>query len=571
MSTQSPSTAPRPARRPAFPATLCEAFEHTVARCADMTAIVRSDGSSITWGEYGAQARDVAAGLHELGLKPGDTLALMLSTRLEFHLLDTAAILLGAIPFSIYNTAPPQDVAHELANSGARLAVVEDALRDRVAVDRVLTVSEVPDILARGAASSFDVSAAAREVTPDGVLTLIYTSGTTGEPKGVEITHANVLAVAGAMDERAGWPQDAQLVSYLPMAHIGDRNCSHYWPMIFGSTITCCDNISRVLDVMREVRVHFVFGMPRLFEKLRAIIERDADRETLTAINHARLRAAGREAPEPDQELLARVREAYGFDRLRFGFTGGTMTPPDLMAFLHGVGMRVGEIWGLSECTGIATLAAPDALRVGTAGTPLPSVEVRLADDGELEIRSGGVMRGYRGRPDLTAEAMTDDGWLRSGDIGEIGADGYVSVVDRKKELIIGSSGKNMAPSRIEARLKEAFPLIGGAVAIGDQRPHNVALISLDPDACHGFAREHNLVEDTPEQLAGHPLVREAVAAQIESANEHLSAPERIKDFVIVPVAWLPGGDELTPTMKPRRRAILAKYAVEIEQLYTGR
>jgi long-subunit acyl-CoA synthetase (AMP-forming) len=308
-----------------------------------------------------------------------------------------------------------------------------------------------------------------------------------------------------------------------------------------------------------------------LFEKLRAIIERDADAATLATINQARLRALGRDAPEPDQELLAAVRAAYGFDRLEFGFTGGTMTSPDLLAFLHGLGLRVGEIWGMSECTGVATLSPPDGLRIGTAGTPLPGVDVRLADDGELELRGPGVMRGYRGRPDLTADALGSDGWLRTGDIGEIDADGYVSVVDRKKELIIGSSGKNMAPSRIEARIKEAFPLIGGAVAIGDQRPYNVALIALDPDACTGFAREHQLPGMTPADLANEPLVHEAVQDQIRSANEHLSAPERIKAFAIVPVAWLPGGDELTPTMKPRRRAILAKYAAEIEALYEAR
>jgi long-subunit acyl-CoA synthetase (AMP-forming) len=209
-------------------------------------------------------------------------------------------------------------------------------------------------------------------------------------------------------------------------------------------------------------------------------------------------------------------------------------------------------------------------MRIGTAGTPIPGVEVRLADDGELELRGSGIMRGYRGRPDLTAEAFTDDGWLRSGDIGQIDEHGYVSVVDRKKELIIGSSGKNMAPARIEARLKEAFPLIGGAVAVGDQRPYNVALISLDPDACTGFAREHGLAVDSPAQLADHPLVRAAVDEQIRAANEHLSAPERIKRFAIVPVSWLPGGDELTPTMKPRRRAILTKYAAEIDALYSG-
>jgi long-subunit acyl-CoA synthetase (AMP-forming) len=556
--------------RATAPRTICEAFARTVARCPERMAVIAPDGTGMTWGEYGIRARNVAAGLHELGLRRGDTLALMLSTRLEFHLLDTAGILLGAIPFSIYSTAPPQDVAHELENSGAKIAFVEDDLRDRVEVEQTLTVSDLAQVEARGARSDFDVEAAAGAVGPDDLLTLIYTSGTTGEPKGVEITHANVLFVAAAVNRVYRWPDGAALVSYLPMAHIGDRNCSHYWPIIFGHTVTCCDNISKVLDVMRDARLHFVFGMPRLFEKLRAIIERDADEPTLAALNAARLRTLAGDVPGPDERLLESLRWANGFERLEFGITGGTMTSPDLLAFLHGMGLLVGEIWGMSECTGVASISPPDALRIGTAGLPLPGTEVRLADDGELEIRGPGVMRGYRGRPDLNAEAFTEDGWLRSGDIGEIDEAGYVSVVDRKKELIIGSSGKNMAPSRIEARIKEAFPLIGGAVAVGDQRPYNVALISLDPDACIGFARQHSLAGDSPAELAADPLVREAVDRQIRSANDHLSAPERIKQFTIVPVAWLPGGDELTPTMKPRRKAILAKYAAEIDGLYDG-
>jgi long-chain acyl-CoA synthetase len=552
------------------PRTICEAFARTVARCPERTAIISPDGSRLTWREYGERARDVAAGLHALGLRRGDTLALMLSTRLEFHLLDVASTMLGAVPFSIYNTAPPQDVAHELSNSGAKLAFVEDDLKDRVATEQTLTVSDLAHVEACGASSAFDVNAASAAVKPDDVLTLIYTSGTTGEPKGVEITHRNVLFLAASVDSVVSWPDGAELVSYLPMAHIGDRNCSHYWPIIFGHTVTCCDNISRVLNVMRDVRLHFVFGMPRLFEKLRAIMERDADPATLAAINQGRVRALGCDGTEPDEALLSRLREQYGFGRLMFGFTGGTMTPPDLMAFLHGIGLRVGEIWGMSECTGVASMSPPNALRLGTAGTPLPGVEIRLAEDGELEIRGPGVMRGYRRRPDLTAEAINDDGWLATGDIGEIDKDGYVSVVDRKKELIIGSGGKNMAPARIEARIKEAFPLIGGAVAVGDQRPYNVAVISLDPDACAGFAREHGLTGSTAEELASEPRVHAAVEEQIRSANEHLSAPERIKAFTIVPVAWLPGGDELTPTMKPRRRVILTKYAAEIAALYGG-
>jgi long-chain acyl-CoA synthetase len=549
--------------------TLCEAFAATVARVPDRPAIVSLGGEVITWAQYGERARNLAAGLHELGVGPGDRVALMLSTRPEFHLVDAAAMLLGAAPFSIYNTAPPQDIALVLGNSQPTLAIVEDDLRDRVDVAQTLTVSELPALEARGAASGFDVQAAARAVSSEDLLTLIYTSGTTGEPKGVEITHANAMYIARMVDEVHHLPDGAAFVTYLPMAHIGDRNNCQYWPMVHGHTVTLAPNISTVLDVMREVRPHLIFGMPRLFEKLRAIIERDADPATLAAINAARRRALGDdEVPEPDGSLLEALRVGHGLDRVESGITGGAMTPPDLMAFLHGIGVMIGEIWGLSEATGIGTMSPPDDLRVGTAGKPVPGAQVRLAEDGEIEITSPGVMRGYRGRADQNAEAFTADGWLRTGDIGEFDADGYLSIVDRKKELIIGSSGKNMAPARIEARIKAAFPLIGGVVAIGDERPHNVALIALDPDACVGFAREHGLAGTTPEELADNPVVFAAVEQQIIEANQHLSAPERIKRFAIVPIAWLPGGDELTPTMKPRRRVILAKYASTVDALY---
>jgi long-subunit acyl-CoA synthetase (AMP-forming) len=548
--------------------TMCEAFYESVSRCPDRVAVRAQDGFSMTWGEYGKRARDVAAGLHELGVRRGDTVAVMLKTHPEFFIVDTAAFLLGAVSFSIYNTAPPEDIAIVFETSQPRIAIVEDEFKDKVDAPRVIGISELAGIESRGAASDFDVEAAAGAVDAEDLLTLIYTSGTTGEPKGVELSHRNVVSLHRQIDEVVHWPDGAVLVHYLPMAHIGDRNTCHYWPMFYAGTTTCAPDITTVLDVMRDVRPHFVFGMPRLFEKLRAIVEREADGATREAIDHARLRKLGRDVPAPAETLLERVRVEQGFDRLLFGFTGGTMTSPDLLGFLHGLGVRVGEIWGLSEATGVATIPPLDALKIGTAGKPLPGTQVRLDEDGELLIKGPQVMRGYRNRPQLTAEAFTEDGWLRSGDIGEIDEDGYISVVDRKKELIIGTHGKNMAPARIEARLKDAFPLVAGAVAVGDERPYNVALLALDPDACVGFARERGLHADTPGVLAREPAVLEAVQRQVEAANEHLSSPERIRRFHIVEEAWLPGGDELTPTMKPKRRTILSKYAAEIDALY---
>ncbi|MBA3348751.1 MAG: AMP-binding protein, partial [Actinobacteria bacterium] len=258
-------------------------------------------------------------------------------------------------------------------------------------------------------------------------------------------------------------------------------------------------------------------------------------------------------------------------DACRLCTTGAAPTAPELLLFFLAIGIPVSEQWGMSETSCIATINRPDAIRIGTVGTPVPGVELRTASDGELLVRGPLVTRGYRGRPDLTAAAFDDDGWFRTGDIARIDADGYVRIVDRKKELMITSGGKNLAPSTIEARLKAASPLIGQVCSIGDGRPYVTALVVLDPDAVRAFGADAGLPGRRPEELVGEPLLLEAVADAVSRANRRLARVEQVKRWVVLPEEWMPDGDELTPTMKLKRRAITEKYADRIAALYADR
>jgi len=240
-----------------------------------------------------------------------------------------------------------------------------------------------------------------------------------------------------------------------------------------------------------------------------------------------------------------------------------------VLEFFHALGIELAELWGMSETCGAGTCNRPGEVRIGTVGPANPGVELKIAEDGELLVRGGCVMTGYRNAPDKTAEALDPDGWLHTGDIGRLDADGFLTIVDRKKEIIINAAGKNMSPANIEARLKTASPLIGQAICIGDNKPYNTALIVLDVDFAPQWAAQHGIEATKFEDLADDPQVRAVVEAAIEQANQHLSRVEQIKKLTVLPGDWLPGGDELTPTMKLKRRPIAAKYAAQIDAMYS--
>jgi long-chain acyl-CoA synthetase len=508
------------------PETVCAAFQETAAERGDEVALRTKDGETeITWADYADRVRRVAAGLHRLGLRRGDTLALMLTNRPEFHLADAAAMHLGAIPFSMYNTSSPEQVDFLLRDSGAKVAVVEEQFRDRVDAETVIDAERLDDLEPD---DDFDFDAAWRAVEPGDPLTLIYTSGTTGDPKGVVLTHKSMLFTMRAYDAVLQYERGGRVISYLPMAHIAERNCSHYFPMLFGFTVTCCPNAREVMSYFPEVRPSWFFAVPRIFEKLKASIE---------------------SGPEKDPAAL---REELGMDQLSALNVGAAPCPPEVIEFFHGIGLPLGELWGMSETNAIGACNPPNNIKIGTVGPAVPGVEIRLAEDGEIELRGDCVFAGYFGQEEKTRETFTDDGWLMTGDVGELDDDGYLKIVDRKKELIINAAGKNMSPANIESTLKAEGPLIGSVVVIGDRRPYNVALIVPDPDAAAGF---DGSVED-------------AIAESVEKANQRLSNVEQIKRHTVLDTEWEPGGDELTPTMKIKRKPIAEKYAAEIEGLY---
>jgi len=532
--------------------TVCELFQLTAARHAERVALRTRGGElEITWQEYGQRVRALAAGLASLGLARGDTLALMLVSRPEFHLVDTAVLHLGAVPFSLYNSSSAEQIEYLLNDSGARIVVTEQTfveLIERVradcpAIEHVFVVGtpSFMDIQLRGD-PSFDFDARWREVQPDDLLTLIYTSGTTGPPKGVQITHANYLAELRAFDGIAEFAP-GRVVSYFPMAHIAERVVSHYNAIAYGHTVTCCPDPRQVIAYLPEVRPTFFFAVPRIWEKLKAALE-------------------GRPGD------AAELRELIGLDRAEHALVGAAPSSVEVLEFFHSLGIEVLEVWGLSEVTGLATANRPGRAKLGTVGQAATGVELRLADDGEVLVRGGIVMAGYRNAPEKTAEAIDSDGWFRTGDVGTLDDDGYLRIVDRKKEIIINVAGENMSPANIEARIKSSSPLIGQACVIGDRRPYNVALIVLEADAAAAFAQRSGLEGRSVVALAHERAVIDEIAAAVERANVRLSRPEQIKKFLVLDVEWEPAGDELTPTLKLRRRPIERKYADEIEALY---
>jgi long-chain acyl-CoA synthetase len=586
--------------------TLCEAFQLTAAAHPDRVALRLKDGEhELTWGDYADKVKKLAAGLASLGLGPDDTLGIMLTNRPEFHFADTAAMHLGATPFSVYNTYSAEQIDYLVGDAANPVLVTEQAFLERVlevqrsanslkhvivvdgeAPEGVLTLDEVME---RGDAA-FDFDASWRAVKPDDILTLIYTSGTTGPPKGVQLTHDNLIQAVRSFDQIIAFPNDGRVVSYLPMAHIAERNCSHYLPLMLGFSVTCCPNPREVIGYLPEVRPTWFFAVPRIWEKLKAAMEagmqaeQDEERKKATlwaldvGLRKVRAEQAGEDVPQEladeyakaDEQVLSKIRSMLGLDELESLNVGAAPTPREVIEFFHALGLPLAELWGMSETTGAGACNPPEKVKIGTVGPPAPGIEIKLADDGEVLVRGPVVMPGYRNAPDKTAEALDSDGWLHTGDIGQFDDDGYLMIVDRKKELIINASGKNMSPANIEAKVKSSHPLIGQAIAIGDGRPYNVALITLDPDVAPAFAGQHGIEDSSFESLSQQQAVIDEVQKGVEAANQSLARVEQIKKFKLLPVDWEPGGDELTPTMKLKRKPIAQKYAEEIDELYSS-
>ncbi|PXX71090.1 long-subunit acyl-CoA synthetase (AMP-forming) [Nocardia tenerifensis] len=581
--------------------TVPEAFQETLTLRPEQVALRTVGGTQrITWREFGERVRAIAAGLAKLGVGRGDTVGIMLTNRPEFNLVDTAALHLGATPFSVYNTSSAEQIAHLFTDAANKVVVTEQVFLDKVTgagvdlahvvlVDGAATGAlSLADVEANPAAD-FDFDATWRAVEPDDLATLIYTSGTTGPPKGVEVTHRNVIAqIIALINGPLPVGIDDRAVSYLPAAHVADRISCHAINLVTGVQVTTVPDPREIAAALPDARPTTFFGVPRVWQKIKTGIEAKLAAEpsgvkkalagwaieTGMATARADLAGKGRGPILSVQHTLAealvlsKLRHAMGLDELHVPASGAAPIPPETLEYFLGLGFPMTEVWGMSETTGVGTFTEKAKPRPGSVGRPVDGMELRLDADGEVLVRGPIVTRGYRNMPERTAEAIDDEGWLHTGDVGTLDPDGYLRIVDRKKELIISEAGKNIAPSNIENAVKAASSLVGQVVAIGDARPFITALIVLDPDVAMLRAKEFGATDADVATLATRTEIVDEVRAAVRAGNVKLSRVEQIKRFTIVGSAWEPGGDELTPKMSLKRTPIARKYAAEIDALY---
>ncbi|MEU7339011.1 AMP-binding protein [Streptomyces sp. NPDC007074] len=573
--------------------------------------------TTLGWGQVRREAAALAAGYAALGVERGDHVLMMMTNRPEHWLSDLALTHLGAVPVTVYGTAAPGQVAYIARHSRARLAIVEGAreltlweplLADTGTRLERLVVAEAAEagphrtyaslkeheilgplgslgvleknggvlekrgLLGADARERTDLFEKAwRETRATDPLTVVYTSGTTGEPRGVRVTHRNVVLNAQALNRLVELPDHVEHLSYLPLAHIAERMLGIYLPVLRASHVYLCPDPAQVGAVARELRPAQFFGVPRVWEKLAAAVRTvlaglpAARREAVDAAREtARARVACRErGEEPSAELEQAYRTAKervldpvlalaGFDRLVWTASASAPLPPDVADFWAGFGLVIMDAWGLTETTGVATTNGPAAFRRGSVGRPLDGLELRTAADGEILVRGATVFDGYL-RDDGTVEDARDaEGWFATGDIGRIDEDGFLLLTGRKKEMIVTSTGKNVAPAHVENTLKE-HPVVDQAYVHGDGRPYLVALLVPDPAAA-----------GSPAELA------EAVAGAVARANARLSRTEQIRHYRVLDREWGPATGELTPSLKLRREVVRERYGDLIEQLYTS-
>jgi long-chain acyl-CoA synthetase len=593
--------------------TVCSLFQSTASRASDADALNWKTGDlweTLSWGGYANQVRDLTSGLIGLGLQPGQFVNILAANRPEYYVSDIAILHAAAVPVSLYNTLAPDQIEYIVNHCEAVYIIVENAayyariapLRSRLPRVRKVIMMEgaaafakddwVLDyaaVMAQGATSAAnnapELDRRWRAVKPDDLATLIYTSGTTGPPKGVMVTHYNVTWTTESVFRALPRAPGTRHISYLPLAHIAERMAGHYLHIKTASTCYFCPNPQQIAEYLTDVRPQFFFAVPRIWEKLHArlttALETNPDEGLRAMVKAAldvslqkvRLEQAGQPVPddlrtqaENAQMITAMIRQRIGLDQVELAASGAAPIAAEVLEFFHAIGVPVAEVYGQSEDSGPTSWNQPGAIRIGTVGPAIPGVEVRLLDDGELLVRGGNVTKGYYKEPELTAETFDRDGWLHSGDVAVIDDDGYIKIVDRKKEIIITAGGKNIAPSNLENMLKQK-PLIGQACIIGDKRPFVSALIVLDAETVAPWAQQHQLPDDLA-VLSNHSKVLAEIQANVDEVNTHLNNVERIKKFTILPSEWTVDSGELTPTLKMKRKVVNQRYADAIEQMY---
>lgn len=589
--------------------TVAAAFQATWRAGGDRPALCRyGTDEVVTWAQYGARVRSIAGGLAAIGVGHDDAVACIAGNVPAFNVADTAALHLGAVPYSLYATEPLDAMVGLVVAAGARVLVAEGRYVAR-ALEIAAAVPEVGHVVAldgdeprTGAGGpggsgtaptderraellsldeliartdpSFDFDATWRAVGPEDVVTLVFTSGTTGAPKGVQLSHRAIMGPLRGVDEMAPTSAGGRGVSFLPAAHIVDRWVCHYGTIGYGGTLTCVPDPDVLFDAIAETRPTRFFGVPRTWEKLgdraRRAIAGDPERERALADGYARVaREQADHAPTPaiapDGDPLGPVREALGLQNAEWLAVAAAPSSVEMLQLHHALGLRLVELWGMSEFI-MALMNPPERIRLGSVGVPIPGVEARLADDGELLLRGPNACSGYRNDPVRTAELAQGDGWVGSGDVAAVD-DGSFRIIGRKKELMINSSGKNLFPAKIEGAILDASPLIGYVASIGDRRRFVTALVVLDADELRGFADLQGLEGDHA-GLSAHPTVRAEVERAVAAGNEKLARVEHVRGFTVLPDVWTPGDAVVTNTMKLRRAVIAERHAAEIEALY---
>jgi len=567
--------------------------------------------ASTTWAEYWDSVRGLANALIELGVDPGDGVALVGGNRPDWVVSQMGISAAGAVPAPIYVTNTVEQVAYIVRHCGAKVVICDDESRlqkylealdrglidvdhiitmDRISADRDL-VMPLADVIDRGRRESgLELERRMAAAKPDDVALLIYTSGTTGVPKGAMCTHRGIESMSQSIVDT--YPEMKEIdpsryVSYLPLCHVAEQVFTNFVGLRVATETYFCEDLSRIKDHLVAARPHLFFAVPRVWEKFEAALTANllsatgfkaklldwARRVELESFR--RSVETGRDVETLQRRLanklvISKIKAAIGLDQLVGAGSGAAPAAHSTLEFFASIGIPIHEGFGMTETTGMATANPLGRPRFGTVGKALPGVEIRIADDGEILLRGANMVPGYLHMPEKTAELWTDDGWLRTGDLGAVDEDGFLAITGRKKDLLITAGGKNVAPAEMENYL-QGIPGVGQAVVVGDRQPYLCAILALEEEAVPELCRSVGIPVASLEEIARNDQVRAFLAARVESeCNAHVARYQTIKKFEVLPHALTVEGGELTPTMKVKRNVINEKYAALIAAMYSS-